>query len=144
MVSLSYTPLLAAEGREGIYTIAGILLDFTHIPSLSQKATLQGILDDQTQTVAEHVLAQALMNVEHIASPDDKPKLEALSRDESALPAVRTLATILNHLTHRPTEVDKKKLRQLLQQVCKRSHQSVGSGVSPLPPSVGRTCAIVG
>jgi hypothetical protein len=121
MVSLSSTPLLLAAERSGaIYSIAKILLDFTHVPSVSQKATLQDILNDNTTTVAEQVLAQALINVEHIASPDDKPKLEALMRDESAPPAVKTLATILSNFTHTPTEVDKKKLSRLLQQVCER------------------------
>jgi hypothetical protein len=114
MVSPSHAPLFAADGRQAIDIIAKILLDFTHVPSVSQKATLQGILDEHTTTVAEQVLAQALINVEHIASPDDKPRLEALIRDESAPPAVKTLATILKNLTHTPTDVDKKKLRQLL------------------------------
>jgi hypothetical protein len=118
MVSPSSAPFLAADGSQAISSIAKILLDFTHVPDVSQKATLQGILEDNTTTVAEKLLAQALINVEHLASPDDKPKLEALIRDESAPPGVRTLATILNNLVHTPTEMDKKKLRQLLQQVC--------------------------
>jgi hypothetical protein len=124
MASLNHAPLLAADGGEAIYRIAKTLLDFTHVPSVSQKATLRGILDEHTTTVAEQVLAQALLNVEHIASPDDKPKLEALIRDESATPDIKTLATILDKLTHTPTEADKTKLRQLLQQVCKRRNQS--------------------
>jgi hypothetical protein len=130
MVSLSRAPLLAADGRQAISSIAKILLEFTHVPSASQKATLQGILDEHTTTVAEKVLAQALIDVEHIASPDDKPKLEGLIRDESAPPAVKTLATILNHLTHTPTDVDKKKLRQLLQQVCASSRSETPSASS--------------
>jgi hypothetical protein len=116
VVSLSNAPLLAADGSGAIYSIAKILLDFTHIPSVSQKASLQSILDDHSTTAAEQVLARALMNVEHIASPEDKPKLEALIRDESAPPAVRRLAAILNNLTHMPTEVDKRKLRRLLRE----------------------------
>lgn len=126
MVSLS-ARLLAADGRQAIDSIAMILLDFTHVPSVSQKATLQAILDQNTATVAEQVLAQALINVEHIASPDDKPKLEALIRDESAPPAVKTLATILSNLTHTPTDVDKKKLRQLLRRVCASSRSKTPS-----------------
>jgi hypothetical protein len=113
-MSLSNTPLPAAEGSRAIYSIAKILLDFTHVPSVSQKATLQGILGDKTTTVAEQVLAQTVINVEHLASPEDKPKLEALIRDESMPPGIRTLATILINFTHTPTEGDKKKLRQLL------------------------------
>jgi len=118
-VSLGNAPLLAPDGKPAISSMAKILLDFSHIPSVSQKATLQGILDERTTTVAEQVLAQALINVEHIASPDDKPRLEALLTDQSAPPAVKTLAAILNNLTHAPTEVDKKNLRRLLQQVGK-------------------------
>ena len=90
--------------RQAIYSIAKVLLDFTHVPSLSQKATLQDILDDDTTTVAERVLAQALLNVEHVASPEDKPKLEALVRDNSSPPAVKTLATILRNFNHTPTD----------------------------------------
>jgi hypothetical protein len=121
---LSKGPLHAADGRQAIYSIAKVLLDFTHVPSVSQKATLQGIVDDDTTTVAERVLAQALLDVEHIASPDDKPKLEALVRNTSSPPAVKTVATILRNFSHTPTEVDKKKLRSLLQQVCKGRHES--------------------
>ena len=120
-VSLSSIPLTAADdGREAIASIAKILLDFTHVPSVSQKATLQGILDDNTKTTAEQVLAHALINIEHVASPDDKPRLEALIMDESAPPSVKMLATIINKFTHTPTEADKRQLRQLLQRVCDR------------------------
>jgi hypothetical protein len=121
VVSLSSDiPLTAADGREAIASIAKILLDFTHVPSVSQKTTLQGILDDNTKTTAEQVLAKALMNIEHVASPDDKPKLEALIRDESVPPSVKMLATIINNFTHTPTEANKRQLRQLLQRVCDR------------------------
>ena len=112
--------LPGAGGSPAVYSIAKILLDFSHVPSVSQKATLQAILDDDTTTFAEQVLARALINVEHIASPDDKPKLEALARDESAPSAVRMLATILDKFTHTPTELDKKRLTRILQQACKR------------------------
>jgi hypothetical protein len=118
MVLLGNTSLLAADGSEAIHSLAKILLDFTHVPSASQKAALQHILDDKATTAAERVLAQALINVEHLASPEDKPKLEALIRDESVPPAVKTLATIVRNLTHTPTEMNKMKLRQLLQHVC--------------------------
>ena len=118
VMSISSTPQAAADRRDAITSIVKILLEFTHVPSVSQKATLQGILDDNTKTVAEQVLAQALMNIEHVASPDDKPKLEALVRDESAPPSVKMLATIISNFTHTPTEADKRKLRQFLQQVC--------------------------
>ena len=114
------TRLLAAGSNETIDRMAKILLNFTHVPSVSQKETLQRILDDTTTTVAERVVATALMNMEHIVSRDDRPKLEALTRDESAPAAVKTLASVLNHLTHTPTEVDKETLRQLLQQICSR------------------------
>jgi hypothetical protein len=99
-VSPSGSRLHGAGGSPAIYAIAKILLDFTHVPTVSQKATLQAILDDDTTTFAEQVLARALINVEHIASPDDRPKLEALVRDESAPSAVRMLATILDKFTH--------------------------------------------
>jgi hypothetical protein len=111
---MSLSGTAPADGREAISSIAKILLDFSHVPDISQKKTLQGILDDTTKTAAEQVLAQALMNIEHVTSPDDKPKLEALIRDESAPPGVKVLATILANLTHTPNEADKKKLRHLL------------------------------
>ena len=120
MASFSHTRLLAAGGSEAIHRMAETLLNFTHVPSVSQMETLQSILDDHTTTVAERVVAEALMNVEHIAGPDDKRRLDALIGDESAPAAVKTLATIINNLTHTPTEVDKEKLRQLLQQTCRR------------------------
>jgi hypothetical protein len=115
---------LHAAGRQAISSIAKVLLDFTHVPSVSQKATLQGILDDGATTAAERVLAQALLNVEHVASPLDKPKLEALVRDHSSPPAVKTLATILSSFTHTLTEVDKRKLRRLVRQICKRNESA--------------------
>jgi hypothetical protein len=119
-VSLSGIPLTAADGHEAIASIAKILLDFSHVPSVSQKRTLQGILDDNANTPAEQVLARALMNIEHVASPDDKPRLEALIRDGAAPPSVRMLATIINNFIHTPTEANKRQLRQLLQRVCDR------------------------
>jgi hypothetical protein len=120
----SRAPLHAADGRQAISSIAKVLLDFTHVPTVSQKATLQGILDNDTTTVAERVLAQVLLNVEHVPHPDDKPKLEALVRNNSSPPAVKTLATILRNFSHAPTDVDKKNLRELLRQVCQGRNES--------------------
>ena len=137
VVSFGTMPLRAAGGGEAIYSLAKVLLNFTHVPSVSQKATLQGILDDDTTTVPEQVLARALLNVEHVASPDDKPKLEAIIRNESAPPAVKTVATILNDLIHTPTEVDKKKLRQLC------STPVEGSQLRVLLSSNSRYCSSV-
>jgi hypothetical protein len=117
MPSFNNASLIAAGGCEAIHSMAEILLNFTHVPSVPQTATLQGILDNQTTTVAERVVAEALMNVEHVVSPDDKQKLEALIGDESAPSPVKTLAVILNSLTHTPTEVDKETLRELLRQI---------------------------
>ena len=111
---LSETPLLAAESA--VRSMATILLNFRHVPTVAQTTTLQGILDDPATTAAERVLANALLNVEHIARPEDKPRLEALMRDKSAPLAVKTLAAILENFTHVPTAADKRKLLQ----VCKK------------------------
>src|SRR5438067_2448101 len=92
---LSATHLHAADGT--VRTMVRIVLDFRHIPTNAQKATLQGILVDPTTTAAERVLAETLMNVEHVASPDDQPRLKALIRDKSAPSAVKTLAIVLEH-----------------------------------------------
>jgi hypothetical protein len=116
MASFGDASLIAEGGCEAIHSMAEILLNFTHVPSVQQTATLQGILDNHTTTVAERVVAEALMNVEHVVSPDDKPRLEALIGDESAPGPVKTLAAILNSLTHTPTEADKETLTGLLRQ----------------------------
>jgi hypothetical protein len=108
------TTFLRAADTDALCRIATVLLDFTHVPNSSQKATLQEILDDQTATASEQLLAQALLDVEHVASPEDKPKLEALIRDESAPPAVKALAAIISNLTHTPSEADRKELRRLI------------------------------
>src|SRR5437588_3818504 len=91
----SATHLHAADGA--VRSMVMIVLDFRHIPTIAQKATLQGILVDPTTTAAERVLAETLMNVEHVTSPDDQPRLKALIRDNSASPAVKSLATVLEH-----------------------------------------------
>jgi hypothetical protein len=110
-------PLLAAGGHAAIASLAKILLHFTHVPSVSQTETLQGILHDPTTTGPERVLAVALINVEHIVSRDDRAALDALISDPSTPAAVKALATILTRVTHTPTEADKETLRQL----CRRS-----------------------
>ena len=118
MAAPTAAPRPAANPSQAIVRIARILLDFTHVPTPSQKATLEDILDDHTTTAAERVLARAVLNVEHVASPDDKPQLQALIRDESAPPPVKTVATILSTFSHTVKEADRKKLRQLVQQSC--------------------------
>src|SRR6185295_15822683 len=100
MAAPTAATLHPADGSQAIVRIAKILLDFTHVPTPSQKATLQEILDDHTATAPERVLARAVLNVEHVASPDDKPQLEALIRDQSAPRAVKTVATILSTFSH--------------------------------------------
>jgi hypothetical protein len=107
------TPLIAAGGNTAVASIAKILLNFTHVPSVSQTETLQGILKAPTTTGAERVLAEAVMNMEHIVSRDDRAALDVLIRDKSTTAPVKTLASILNRVTHTPTEADKQTLRQL-------------------------------
>jgi cobalamin biosynthesis protein CobD/CbiB len=107
------TPLRAAGGHAAIARLARILINFTHVPSLSQAETLQSILNDPSTTAPERVLADAVMNMEHIVSRDDRAALEALIRDAAVPAAVKTLATILTRVTHTPAEADKETLRQL-------------------------------
>jgi signal transduction histidine kinase len=107
------TPLRAADGDAAIASLARILLNLTHVPSVSQSETIQGILKDPSTTAPERVVAEALTNMEHIVSRADRAALDALIRDASVPAAVKTLATILNRVTHTPTEADKETLRQL-------------------------------
>jgi hypothetical protein len=114
VMSFSSTSLVAAGGEAVTDRLAHIVLNFTHVPSVSQEEMLRGILDDAAATVQERVVAQALLNMEHVVSLEDRPKLDMLIRDDSAPTAIKMLASILRHLTHTPAEEDKEKLRALL------------------------------
>jgi hypothetical protein len=115
VMSFSRTSPIAAGGEVITDRLAHILLNFTHVPSVSQEETLRDILDDAAATVQERVVAEALLNMEHVVSLEDRPKLDMLLRDDSAPASVKILASILRHVTHTPTEEDKEKLRALLQ-----------------------------
>ena len=112
VMSFSHTSLASDEAITD--RLAHIVLNFIHVPSVSQEGTLRGILDDAAATVQERLVAEALLNMEHVVSLEDRPQLDMLMRDDSAPAAVKMLASILRHLTHTPTEEDKEKLRGLL------------------------------
>ena len=90
----SRTSLVAAGGEAITDRLAHIVLNFTHVPSVSQEETLRGILDDAATTVQERVVAEALLHMEHIVSLEDRPKLDMLMHDDSAPATVKMLASI--------------------------------------------------
>ena len=121
-VVASYGPtrLLSARRTDAVAIMAKVLLEFTHVPTLSQQAALQGILEDAMTTRAERLLASAVLNIEHIVSRDDRARLATLVHDDATPADVKTLATILIRLTHTLTEADRAQLRPLAQRVCPR------------------------
>ena len=122
VVVASYGPprLLAAGRPDATASLAKILLEFTHVTTVSQQATLQRIVEDAMTTRAERIVATAVLHMEHIVSRDDRATLGALIHDDAVPADVKTLATILRRLTHRPTEADRAQLRPLALRVCPR------------------------
>lgn len=105
---------LIFAGEDAISTMATIMLHLNHYPSASEKDTLRKIVNNESATKNEHVLAQAMINLEHYAAPADKPKLEKIMEDKSASANERDLARIIYNIAHTPTAADKQTLQAMM------------------------------
>jgi len=104
----------AAVGGSAMRRLATILLSFTHVATPSQMEELQAIVDNDTTTVHERVVAEALLHMEHIVSLEDRPRLETVMRDRSAPEGIRIVASIIDHMTHTLTAPEKERVLKAL------------------------------
>jgi hypothetical protein len=104
---------VAAQQRDAVKTMAGILLTVNHFPDDAQKKTLQDLAAQSTTTASEKVLIAALVGLQHSVPAADKPKLQAIAEDERAPESVRSLATILGRFLHMASDEDKATLEKL-------------------------------
>ena len=126
-VPLGNAPLHAADGRQAIYSIAKVLLDFTHVPSISQTATLRGFRPPPPPPATGPPPPPKPAGG-GAPRPPRRPAEGGPPRKGHFAPPRREVEGALpRNFSHTPTEVDRKNLRRLLRQLCK-------GGVDPPPP----------
>jgi hypothetical protein len=96
-----------AEESRAIDSIARVLSSFEHTCNPRQCETLRAIVEEETASGDEQLLARALMRVLHVPDAADKPRLLALENDSSVPLDVRTVAGVIRRLVHVPTAADR-------------------------------------
>ena len=96
-----------AEEPRAVESVARVLSSFEHTCSPRQCETLRAIVEDETASADEQLLAKALMRVLHVPDPADKPLLLALENDSSVPLDVRAVAGVIRRLVHIPSAADR-------------------------------------
>lgn len=94
-------------------TIAEIVSGMNHFPNDSQKATLQGIASDGSQSEAIQTIAQAVHDIQHTVSEDTRAKLQAIAGDDSVDANTRMLAEVVAGFNHMASESDEMMLAEI-------------------------------
>jgi hypothetical protein len=104
---------VAAVADTPAKTIAGIVSELNHFPNDDQKATLNAIATDMSNSEAIRTIAKAVHDMQHSASDADKALLQAIAADESATSAERTLAGVVAGMNHMASADAKEQLAAL-------------------------------
>ena len=96
-----------------VIKIADIVMGFQHYASAEDQKHLQDIVDSDSSTEHEKVIATAIMNIQHQALAGDKQKLQEIIDSTTPTSTVNALATIVNAFSHGVSAADKRKLQTI-------------------------------
>ena len=93
-----------------IIKMANIMISLEHFPTSGDQKTLQSVMDSNSSTEQEKIIANAIMNIQHQATTEDQQKLQKIIDDTAPTSTVSTLASIVQGFSHGISKTDKRKL----------------------------------
>jgi hypothetical protein len=96
-----------------VIRIADIVIGIQHYASAEDQKHLQAIVDSDSSTEHEKVIATVIMNIQHQASAGDKQKLQEIIVNTAPTSTVSALATIVHGFSHGISVADKRKLQTI-------------------------------
>ena len=96
-----------------IIKMADIMINLEHFPTEDEKQKLQSILDSDSSTDQEKIIANSIMNIRHSPNAEDQDKLQLIIDNTTATSTVNTLARIVQSFSHGISKTDKRKLQTI-------------------------------
>ncbi|SVD42750.1 uncharacterized protein METZ01_LOCUS395604, partial [marine metagenome] len=75
-----------------IIKMANIMISLEHFPTSGDQKTLQSVMDSNSSTEQEKIIANAIMNIQHQATAEDQQKLQKIIDGTAPTSTVSTLA----------------------------------------------------
>ena len=96
-----------------VIKIADIIMGIQHYGSAEDQKHLQDIVDSDSSTEHEKVIATAIINIQHQASTGDKQKLQEIIDSTKPTSTVNAIAAIVHSFSHGVSAADKRKLQTI-------------------------------
>ena len=96
-----------------VIKIADIIMGIQHYASAEDQKHLQDIVDSDSSTEHEKVIATAIINIQHQASTGDKQKLQEIIDSTKPTSTVNAIAAIVYSFSHGVSAADKRKLQTI-------------------------------
>lgn len=96
-----------------VITMADIVIGIQHYATAEDQKHLQAIVDSDSSTADEKIIATAIMNIQHQATVGDKQKLQEIIVNTAPTSTVSALATIVHGFSHGISVADKRKLQTI-------------------------------
>ena len=113
LVVFVFFPCMAIAD-DSISTMASVLSELNHFPSEADKKALAGIIEDESSTADEKMLAQIISRIEHKASVFVKVRLEKILEREDTSQAARAIATAVVNINHKLKNDDIQAMKALI------------------------------
>ena len=96
-----------------IIEMADIMISLEHFPTSGDQKELQSVMDSDSSTEQEKIIANAIMNVQHQTTAEDQQKLQKIIDGTAPTSTVSTLASIVQSFSHGISKTDKRKLQTI-------------------------------
>jgi len=94
-----------------VIKMTDIVITIQHYATVEDKKNLQAIVDSNSSTAHEKIIATAIINIKHQATSEDKQKLQAII-DTAPTSTISNLATVVSQFSHKISAEGKRKLKQ--------------------------------
>ena len=95
-----------------VIAMIDIVITLQHYPTVENQKNLQAIVDSNSSTAHEKIIATAIINIQHQATAEDKPKLQEIIDNTAPTSTIRNLATVVYHFSHKISDEDKRQLKR--------------------------------
>jgi hypothetical protein len=95
-----------------VIKMTDIVITIQHYATVEDKKNLQAILDSNSSTAHEKIIATAIINIKHQATSEDKQKLQAIIDSTAPTSTISNLATVVSQFSHKISAEGKRKLKQ--------------------------------
>jgi len=106
---VAISPFATGDNASASKVIAGVLVNFQHFPSATDKTALEAIEGDSSASDSIKMVARAIRNISHSATAADKQQLAAIAATDPA----KTLADIVVGINHVPSAEAKSALQAM-------------------------------